>query len=351
MISRAETKQLQGLSILAMVCLHLFCTVEPTFTPIAYATGVPLVYFLGQSADFCVMAYCFCSGYGLMAAFMQADGDKKKYMKGRLKGLWNFLNTYWLVLILFACAALVLGKGAEWLNSPLTFFGNATSIWYTYNGAWWFVSTYIFMVLLSPWVFSAVQKHPKIIAVIAVAVYVVSYKIRFSDIDNFLLQHIARLGMSYAELLIGVYFYQYQWMDWIQRQWDQLIPAYLKTFLLIAVTVVTIIVRRYVATLFVAPASGLLFIVVYLLLSRMYPSFEKMFGFWGNHSTNIWLVHMFFYLSKYGRLAYFAKYDILVFFSLLATSLCASYIIKGLQKLLNYIEKSILSKQKELFHE
>lgn len=342
MISRAETKQLQGLSILAMVCLHLFCTVEPTFTPIAYATGVPLVYFLGQAADFCVMAYCFCSGYGLMAAFMQANGDKKKYMKGRLKGLWDFANTYWLILILFACAALVLGKGAEWLNSPLTFLGNATSIWYTYNGAWWFVSTYIFMVLLSPWVFSAVQKHPKILAVIAVAVYVVSYKIRFSSIESLFLQHIARLGMSYAELLIGVYFYQYHWMDWIQRKWDQLIPACLKTWLLIAVTVVTIIVRRYVATLFVAPASGLLFITVYLLLSRRYSSFEKIFGFWGNHSTNIWLLHMFFYLPMYGGLAYYAKYDVLVFLSLLAMSLCASYIIKIIQMLLSHGTKLIL---------
>lgn len=332
MISRHETKQLQGLAILAMLCLHLFCTLTPPFVPTVYVTGVPLVYFFGQAADFCVMAYCFCSGYGLMSAFVQVNGDKKKYIEGRAKGLLNFAKNYWLILVLFACVAIVLGKGSEWLNSPVTFLKNATSIWYNYNGAWWFVSTYIFMVLLSPWIFSAAKKHPKIIVVLTVVVYILSYKVRFGGPQNLVLQHIARLGMSYAELLIGVYFYQYQLMDWIQRQWDRWISKYLQPWILVLVTAVVIVGRRYITTLFIAPASGLVFIVVYLLLSRKCRPLQEIFGFFGGHSTNMWLVHMFFYMPMYGGLAYYAKYDVLVFAALVIMSLCASCVIKCIQK-------------------
>lgn len=350
MISRQETKQLQGLAILAMLCLHLFCTLTPQFIPTVYVTGVPLVYFFGQAGDFCVMAYCFCSGYGLMSAFMQANGDKKKYMKGRAKGLWNFAKNYWLILVLFACVAILLGKGPEWLGSPITLLKNATSIWYTYNGAWWFVSTYIFMVLLSPWVFSAVQKHPKVITVIAVVVYVVSYKVRFGGPQNLALQHIVRLGMSYAELLIGVYFYQYRLMDLIQHYWDRLIPRCMKQWLLVLITAAVIVVRRYIATLFVAPASGLVFMVLYLLLSRKYRPVQGVFEFFGGHSTNMWLVHMFFYMPMYGGLAYFAKYDVLVFVALVIMSLCASYVVKVVQKFVGQGVKMAQSKRKGICH-
>lgn len=40
-LTRKDTKMLQGLSVLAMVCLHLFCTYDfnGKFTPLLYAGG------------------------------------------------------------------------------------------------------------------------------------------------------------------------------------------------------------------------------------------------------------------------------------------------------------------------
>lgn len=48
-LTRQETKQFQGLSILAMVLLHLFCTYnyEGKFTPLVMLQGVPLVFLSG----------------------------------------------------------------------------------------------------------------------------------------------------------------------------------------------------------------------------------------------------------------------------------------------------------------
>lgn len=85
------------------------------------------------------------------------------------------------------------------------------------------------------------KKNPRITAVIAVLVYLITYMIRFRGPDNFVFQHIARLGMSYSELLIGVYFCKYKFMDLV------------------------IVVRRFVPTLLIAPISGMVFVVAYLL--------------------------------------------------------------------------------------
>lgn len=141
MISKNETKQLQGVAIIAMLCLHLFCTLTPSFTPLVYIGDTPLTYFIGQAADCCVMIYCFCSGYGLMASYVSSKENGKEYLKGRIKGVFRLLKSYWIVLILFGIVALILGKASEWLVSPVTFLGNFSTLWYSYNGAWWFVST------------------------------------------------------------------------------------------------------------------------------------------------------------------------------------------------------------------
>ena len=81
-LTRQETKQIQGLSILAMVLLHLFCTYnyEGKFIPLVMLQGVPLVFYFAQFGDFCVFAFAFCSGYGHMAQY-----EKKKGLVYRAK--------------------------------------------------------------------------------------------------------------------------------------------------------------------------------------------------------------------------------------------------------------------------
>lgn len=68
-----------------------------------------------------------------------------------------------------------MGKGAEYLIFSIQFLGNAATLWCSYNGAWWFVSTYIMMVLLSPLVFGVVQEYSKIVAILAFLIYFIFY--------------------------------------------------------------------------------------------------------------------------------------------------------------------------------
>lgn len=86
-MTKQESKMLQGLSVLAMVCLHLFCTLSYSdlYTPLIYIKGIPLAFYFAQLSDFCVMGFAFRSGYAHMTLF-----DQKDYLKKRLISLFLF---------------------------------------------------------------------------------------------------------------------------------------------------------------------------------------------------------------------------------------------------------------------
>ena len=93
-LTRYDTKMLQGLSVLAMVVLHLFDRVDfqGLYTPLLYLAGKPVIFYFAQLSDFCVMGFAFCSGYGLYKKYMCVGGQTKKYYNGRLKGILNLLD-------------------------------------------------------------------------------------------------------------------------------------------------------------------------------------------------------------------------------------------------------------------
>lgn len=61
--SKNEIKSIQGISVIAIVLLHLFCRYEYSYTPLLFMNGYPLCFYFGQMSDFCVMGFAFCSGY------------------------------------------------------------------------------------------------------------------------------------------------------------------------------------------------------------------------------------------------------------------------------------------------
>ena len=148
----------------------------------------------------------------------------------------------------------------------------------------------------------------------------------------------SRVGMSYSEMVIGMYFYKYQWLDIMERIWHRFFKRGSGIVVLSFAAFLIIIVRRYVATLFIAPFSGLIFMISFLFARREFSAFGKPFEFLGEHSTNIWLVHMFFYMSRFGGLAYKMKYPVFVLITTLLLSISASYIVMLIQKKLSVIK-------------
>ena len=58
---------------------------------------------------------------------------------------------------------------------------------------------------------------------------------------------------------------------------------------------------------------------------------ERVLLFLGDHSTNIWLTHMFFYAYVFEGLVIKARYPVLMLIFMLVLCIFTSYIIKGIQ--------------------
>ena len=64
MLTKKDAKMAQGLAIIGMVALHLFCRIDNLpYNVHIFLGGRPLIYYIGLFGDFCVPIYCFCSGY------------------------------------------------------------------------------------------------------------------------------------------------------------------------------------------------------------------------------------------------------------------------------------------------
>lgn len=85
---------------------------------------------------------------------------------------------YWVIPVLFALIAIILGKASEWLVSFKMFLGNVAMLWYSYNGAGG-VSTYILMVLLSMTMFYLMKKYLIVLDEFGLFTYIITYMLHF----------------------------------------------------------------------------------------------------------------------------------------------------------------------------
>lgn len=88
--------------------------------------------------------------------------------------------------------------------------------------------------------------------------------------------------------------------------------------------ILMIVAHGVVQTLFVAVFTGILFICLFNLIDK--PKWlESILQYFGTHSTNMWLNHMFFYMIYFKELVYALKYPVLIFIWLIILSIVGSY--------------------------
>ena len=62
-LTKDDSKAIQGIAVLFMLALHLFCRRDNLpYTTILYIKDVPLIYYLGLWGDQCVALFCFLQG-------------------------------------------------------------------------------------------------------------------------------------------------------------------------------------------------------------------------------------------------------------------------------------------------
>ena len=213
-LTKTQIKITKGIAILFMLLLHLFCakTYEGLYIPLIFIGDIPLVYYLALFGDCCVVIYCFCSGYGL---FISYKNNKEKYIKNNLIRILKLYINYWIILFMFVVLlGFISGQANKYPGDLKTFLLTFTAISPAYNGAWWFVTTYIILVLLSPIINKIIVKYNSIIIMtISFVFYVVAYVQRIkgiivfdNEVLNWSIRQVALFGTSQLPFIVGAIF-------------------------------------------------------------------------------------------------------------------------------------------------
>lgn len=275
-LSRKDTKMTKGLAIISMVILHLFCRkgADVFRTPLLWINDTtPFVYYLGFLAEICVPMYCLCSGY----AHYRLGETNGLTVKRNSKRLLKFLINFWIVLGIFSLVGLIV-KSEDIPVSFTEFLGNVFLYRLSYNGAWWFVATYVLLVCLSFPLFKLVSKVNGILLFIIMAGQMLFFWIYDSTIKEAISINtfMSIVATQFVNLVGDVLF------------------AYVSGMLIAKYNVVTYIKKKNI--------------------------------------KNIWLVHMFFYLTLFAGLVQNLKYPILIFIGMIILCTAVSYVINLIYK-------------------
>ena len=342
-LKRDDTKMLQGFAILSMVCLHLFCrTGADVFgKPLIWVNETtPLVYYLGFLSEICVPLYAFCSGYGLMKSFAKTP-KPGAYYKATGKRLLRLMITFWIVCLLFSGLGLFFDRSGAIPGSLPTFIGNMTGLRVTYNGAWWFLTSYIYLSLIS-WPFLALVDRMKLrrrdaLTIVSLALCAALYTAYFlankrgifaetgAPIRDYILTQAGNLIHILPAWLIGAVF---AGTDLIDRLVKRVLPKEKPRF------VVFLLATLALAAVLCFLNKGLL---MYLFTFYVVIAFKQLvkakwlrtcFLFLGKHSTVTWLTHFFFYACLFTGLVQLAVYPVLMLLFMMALCIITSYIVQ-----------------------
>ena len=296
MLTKKDAKMAQGLAIIGMVALHLFCKIDNLpYNAHIFLGGRPLIYYIGLFGDFCVPIYCFCSGYAQQIMY-----DKE--------------------------------------HTISDFMGNMLLYKMSYNGAWWFVLTYIWLVLLYPIMKWFVDKlNPVILICISGILYIIFYYFEIictlnisNSIIAWIWNQLCLIGRSQFAFIFGIIWCKYLVIDKIRNFYMKI---KMKNLCLLICVAITFIFHCFVQSLIVAPITGMIVLMCFHLWDK--PEWmEKLFLLLGKHSTNIWLIHMFFYLVLFKNFIFRLKEPALIFVGMFVLCIVISILINQIEKLI-----------------
>lgn len=342
MLTKDDAKMSQGIAILAMVMLHLFCRTENLpYHVYLYIGNVPLIYYLGLFGDICVPIYCFASGY---AQYVLSEKEQGAYRMESLRRLGKFLLHFELIVLVFSAVGVIAGDSSIpglWSD----FLGNVFLYGLSYNGAWWFTLTYVLLILLAPLLVRSAKRVSSgagvvVFVTISCVFYLVSYLFEFSvpvEFSNptldWIWTQILLLGRTQLPFTIGVLFSRYCIITELKRI---LHNAWLRRIVIIALPIGVFLFHCIVQSLIVAPVTAITTLSCFYLWEKP-QCVCRFLRFMGRHSMNIWLTHMFFYARLFQGLVFIAREPILILLLLLGICLAVSYGINwieaGLRKL------------------
>lgn len=333
-ISLQKSSQLKAIAILMMLFLHLFNRdYTGLFQPLIFIGPQPLSYYISLFCDACVPVFAFVSGYGLYYKYQQ---NPLKYKSQNVSRIKNLYITYWIIILLFAVILGYVVGNSAYPGNWVKLLGNLTAVNPSYNGAWWFFTVYVLFVLttsfwfklldvLNPWLYFS-----GLLLLYIVAFYFRVYKEASYDQAVIAWLHIqsALYFCTLFQFMAGAFALKYNWYGKVSALFQR-VPA--KALLATGMIVGLVVFHGLVPNFIIAPFTGLAFIFLFLQLKQP-KVLDRILDFLAPHATNIWLVHMFFYMIYFPEFIYSPRYVLPIFVLLVFVSLLSSYLVKLIEK-------------------
>lgn len=341
-LTRDKTKVLQGVAILCMLGLHLFNRSDiSNYYDVSlyvniFGSSIPLITIISYSFDCCVPIYLFCSGYGLAKNYID---NNMQYNNNNFKRIMNLLYRYWIIMIITCIVGYCVGMRDVYPGSLTNFIGNIFLFKSSYVGAFWFVQTYILLVILSKKIFEIIEKYEyKLVIVISFLLYISAFIIEkkilivpMNELLSIFINALMLLLRSQFSFVIGGIFA-------CKTIINQNIEKKLNNNIIAGLIFICVVLIRGIVlkSMIFAPFSAIVFIILLCWHSISMPT-QKILLYFGNHSTNIWLTHMQYYLIFASSFVFMSRNVFIIFITLVILSLVSSYIIEFIFKIINII--------------
>lgn len=361
-LSFQESNALKGIALILLLIHHLFYIQNGQYDDIIILNH-GIVNTLGILCKACVALFVFLSGYGLglsITASRKSFDIKKFYIK-RFSKL--FLN-YWFIWLLFVPPGIIFfGRSFVsvygehgWIYGILDFLGllNITGR-LGYNPTWWFYSCIILLYLIFPIIALTISKWPKTIWLfLVISIIIVKSSVDFiNPIRYYLLPFIT--GILFSNSLITNKLPPHATTS-LLSQYDTTSVINAHNFSIIRDTNIDLDKRImhlmnsvFCGTLGIGGILVLLILLITAWIVRLntpyallWDSFvaviivllyknvqnivkiQKGLEFIGKHSFNIFLFHTFIYYLYFPFLIYWSRNPIIIFISLLLSSIAVS---------------------------
>lgn len=339
-----RSKYIKGFAITLMLFHHLFAF-NDRIQNVNYisvgAIGVQTIEnYIAIFARICVPIYLFVSGYGMYHYYKNKSEVKYKDL---LKRILNILKIYWVILISFLVIGIFLDKQEFNLGE---FIKNMLTISYSYNQEWWFLNTYIILVILFPFIKKIIDKttNKNIVFIVATsfAITLVSGKLLSFNIisSDEILKMILNPIAYQSTFILGCMFCRLNIFDKLN---DRIKNTYLNSIIIQISIITTCILLR-------GKYNIIDFIMVPLFIYASITCIEKLnlsniFIYLGTYSTNMWLTHSFFCYYYFQNELFSFKYSLIIFILLIILSLISSYCINFILRYIDNFSRVLKNKK------
>ena len=343
--TKENTLQLKGIAVIFLLYHHLFNSpsmyqnFEVSFFPLTERI-VNLLSWFGKN---CVSFFAFLSAYGLAVSYMKlsekkgaADGWIKRRLLKLYKGYWFvFVGAFFICSIIDRMPIKVYMKSHGIANIILDMLGLSAFLGTpSMNGAWWYMSLAVTIIIIVPVVDCLCKKIGGIATIVLTFIMPRIFGIGFQGNNSCLsFLFIVICGVIFAENDIFT-----KIAKWVQKR-----ALYYKWLIFIMFLVGLYVTFKLYITCDVTVCTELNYGIVpllwivfaYLYVSKI-PIVNTILEFIGKHSMNIFYVHIFFRNNYCYNFIYSFKNSFLIVTILFLLSLVTSYGIEWAKKAVKY---------------